>query len=279
MGQTKALFIATLAAACATTGAKAADLLPPPPFEAPSPPVNFGGGWYLRGDIGVGAVQISGWKSTLQPYDEVGNPLAGNLIQPAFVSIGDQGFIDGGFGYQFNSWFRADVTGEYRSEAEYRAGIAAANPAPPGFLGADSYNAGIRSALFLANGYIDLWNFSGITPFIGGGVGLVSHTFSNLVDSGQGYGVAADRSQTNFAWQVGAGLGFNVTPNFRWEIAYRYLDMGHLESNPIQCLNPQGCFQERHSFNLASQDVRLGFRYLLGGPIAPPLPGPIISKY
>jgi len=127
MGAKTALFIATLAAAGATCSAKAADLLPPPPpIEAP-PPVEFSG-WYLRGDGGVGAVQISGWKSTLQPYDEVGNSLAGNDIVPAYSTIGDQSFAGGGFGYQFNNWFHGDLTGEYRTEANYRAGIVAANP-------------------------------------------------------------------------------------------------------------------------------------------------------
>lgn len=276
MGKSKALIIATLAAAGSTGDVKAADLLPPPPpIEAP-PPVDFGG-WYLRGDVGVGAVQISGWRSTLQPFDEVGDSLAGNFIVPAYNTIGDQAFAGGGFGYQFNNWFRADFTGEYRTEASYRAGIVAANPAS-GFLGGDFYTAGISTAVFLANGYVDLGRWYGVTPFVGGGVGLASHRLAALTDAGLGFGTATDKYQTNFAWSVTAGLAFNVTPNFRMELAYRYLDMGQIVSNPIQCLNPQGCFQERHSFNLASNDVRLGFRYLLGGPPPPP-PGPIVTKY
>jgi hypothetical protein len=53
--------------------------------------------------------------------------------------------------------------------------------------------------------------------------------------------------------------------------------MGNINSNPIQCLQPQGCWQERHSFDLASQDVRLGLRYAFG---AAPVPmGPLVTKY
>jgi opacity protein-like surface antigen len=276
MGKSRALIIATLAAAGATSSVEAADLLPPPPpIEAP-PPVEFGG-WYLRGDVGVGAVQISGWKSTLAPYDEAGNSLAGNYIAPAYDAIGDQAFAGGGVGYQFNNWLRGDLTAEYRTEANYRAGLIAANPAS-GFFGGDFYTAGVSTGVFMANGYVDLGRWCGISPFVGAGVGLASHRLAGLTDSGLGFGVANDKYQTNFAWSVTAGLGFNVTPNLRMEVAYRYLDMGKLSSNPIQCLNPQGCFQERHSFNLASNDIRLGFRYLIGG-FAPPPPGPIMSKY
>ncbi|HMK88657.1 MAG TPA: outer membrane beta-barrel protein [Methylocystis sp.] len=275
------LIIATLAAASATGGARAADLLPPPPpIEAP-PPAEFGG-WYLRGDAGVGAVQISGWKSTLQPYDELGNPLAGTLVVPAYDAIGDQAFAGAGFGYQFNNWLRGDLTAEYRTEANYRAGLLAAIPGSdwyPGFLGADYYTAGVSSLVVLANGYIDLGHWCGVTPFVGAGVGFVNHKFAGLTDSGLGFGTAADKYTTNFAWSVTAGVGLSVTPNLKLEVAYRYLDMGNIGSNPIQCLNPQGCFQERHSFYLASNDIRVGFRYLLGGPPPPPALPPVVAKY
>ncbi len=279
MGHTKALIIAMLVATGATSGAKAADLLPPPPpLEAPPPPVDFGG-WYLRGDVGVGALQMTSWRSTLQPYDEVGDSLAGNLIVPSYNSIGDQAFAGAGFGYQFNNWFRVDFTGEYRTEANYRAVIVAANPSPPGFLGGDYYTAGLSTALFMANGYVDLGNWRGFTPFIGAGVGVAAHRFSGLTDTGAGIGVAQDSYPTNFAWSVTGGVGFNITHNLKLEISYRYLDMGKITSNPIQCLNPQGCFQEVHSFNIASNDVRIGLRYLLGGEPHPLPPPPLVAKY
>jgi opacity protein-like surface antigen len=291
MGTRIALIIATLAAACATSGAKAADLLPPPPpIEAPPPGPCCGSvGWYLRGDVGVGALQMSDWRSTLQPYDETGQPFSGTLGS-ATKYVGDQGFAGGGVGYQFNSWFRADLTGEYRTDANYHAYIpnaynngTCANGTNCLFA-VDSYNANIGSTVFLANGYLDLCNCSGITPFVGFGVGFAAHRFTGLTDIGLGasnggYGVAPDASPVEFAWAAMAGLGFNITPNLKLEIGYRYLDMGRLSSNPIQCANPQGCFLERHSFNLASNDVRLGFRYLIGGPVVAPIPGPIVSKY
>src|SRR5208283_3607756 len=109
MGRSKALILATLVATGASSAAFGADLLPPPPQLEPPPPM----------DVGVGALQMSSWRSTLQPIDETGQSLAtsGDYIIPAFASIGDTTFAGVGVGYQFNHWFRADITGEYRTEA------------------------------------------------------------------------------------------------------------------------------------------------------------------
>ena len=74
-----------------------------------------------------------------------------------------------------------------------------------------------------------------------------------------------------------AGLGFNITPNLKLEVSYRYLDMGSLTSAPITCEAVGGCFFERQSFHLASNDVRIGFRYLFAD-YARPAP-PLIAKY
>ena len=37
-----------------------------------------------------------------------------------------------------------------------------------------------------------------------------------------------ERSTTNFAWALMAGLDFNVTQNLKLELGYRYLNMGKI---------------------------------------------------
>jgi opacity protein-like surface antigen len=288
MGKTRALLIAAaiasaMSAGPMSTGAFAADLLlpPPPPIVEPPPPADFGG-WYLRGDIGVGINQISDLRSTFSPTVTV--------IAPQFEqrSIGDSAFIGAGVGYQFNSWFRADVTGEYRTASNYRSTQSYTDiwTANCGFVGArcqDIYNAQHRAAVFLANGYVDLGTWWGITPYVGGGVGVAVNWLDNLTDYGPqtgGYGAARDSSRANFAWAVGAGLAYNVTPNFKVELGYRYLDMGKFQTNVIGCA-AAGCAGERQYFDVSSHDIRLGFRYALMAP--PPMlmapPGPLVRKY
>ncbi len=91
------------------------DLPPAPPLEDPAPATTsaplLGGGWYLRGDVGYGFDQTSGFSSNL----------AG--ITPGFQvhrpGIDGQTAFGGGVGYQLNNWFRADVTAEYRTSTHY----------------------------------------------------------------------------------------------------------------------------------------------------------------
>ncbi|MCC3243725.1 outer membrane beta-barrel protein [Methylocystis sp. WRRC1] len=289
MGRSFALILAAAAVVGASASAHAADLLPPPPpIEAPPPPVDFGG-WYLRGDVGVGVNQLTNLRSTFDPTVVVPMPLFNQY------SIGDAAFAGAGVGYQFNSWFRADVTGEYRTAANYRATQSYTDIwSAPGFspcgIGArchDTYNGQHSAAVFLANGYFDLGTWYGITPYVGGGIGFAVNWLQNVNDfSAQpagGFGYASDTNRTNFAWAVMAGLAYNVTPNLKLEVGYRYLDMGTINTNPIYCQGVAVCPRERQSFDLASHDIRLGFRYMLGGfapaPVLAPPPGPLVRKY
>ena len=291
MGRSFALLLVAAIAAGVSAGAQAADLLPPPPPIEPPPPQDFGG-WYLRGDVGAGVNQLSGLRSTFN------NP---TVVVPAplfnAASIGDSAFAGAGVGYQFNNWFRFDVTGEYRTAAHYSAiqsysDIWSAPGASPCGLTArchDVYSGQHSAAVVLANGYFDLGTWYGITPFVGGGVGVATNFLNNWYDiSAQpagGFGYATDKTQTNFAWQVGAGLAYNVTPNLKLEVGYRYLDMGKMTTNQIACQGFPICARESQSFYLASHDVRVGFRYLIPslGPAPvlapPPPPPPLVRKY
>ncbi len=272
MASLKAIFCASLISLGAADLAQAADLLPPPPAPPPEP-VAFGN-WYIRGDVGVGINQLSSTRSTLNPFNPLGGPA------PAFArvetAIGDAAITGIGVGYQFNNWLRFDGTAEYRTSAAYRSVNTYTAFCPTAFC-QDSYTANVASGVFLANAYIDLGTWYGVTPFVGAGVGGAIHRFSGLTDIGLGSGYSPDRNIDNLAWAVMAGLGFNVTPNLKLEISYRYLDMGTLRSNPITCGDVGSCFFETQSFRLTSNDVRVGFRYMFAD-YARPAP-PLIAKY
>ena len=288
MGSFKALSLAGLVAFGAIGSAAAADLLPPaPPVEAPiAAPVDFGG-WYLRGDVGVAVNQVSGLRSSFAPGFIVDNPQFDRSS-----GLGDSAVVGIGVGYQINSWFRGDLTAEYRTQADYRA-IQSYGPTFCPLLSGrcyDSYSGKIGSTVVLANGYVDLGTWSGITPFVGVGVGMANHRFSNLTDSavqGGGFGFAPNSSTSNFAWAIHAGAGYSITEQLKLEMSYRYLDMGKITSASITCLNAAACGFEQQSMKLASHDFRLGFRYMLGGGPAPIMasapvysrPGPLVRKY
>jgi opacity protein-like surface antigen len=278
------LLLATGVLAGASVGARAADLLPPPPPPPGPPPIVFAG-WYLRGDGRVGANVLSELRSTFSPTVTVPAPLFNSS------SIGDAGFAGGGVGYQFNNWFRFDVTGEYRTAAQYSAiqsytdiwSAPGASPCGTPARCHDTYHGQHSAAVFLGNAYFDLGTWYGISPFVGAGLGLAVNWFQNFYDlSAQpagGFGYTADLTRTNFAWAVMGGLAYNVTPNLKLEVGYRYLDMGKISTNPVSCQGVAICPREIQSFYLASHDIRLGFRYLLAGFAPAPVLAPLVAKY
>jgi len=258
--------------------AAAADLLPmpPPPVEVPPPqfPASI-----CAATSGVGIDELSGQSSTFAVSVPYGFENNGS-------GVGEQAILGLGAGYQFNNWFRADVTGEYRTSSNYwgvesytPAGLFPSPDCP--VICYDKYSADVSSAVFLANGYFDIGTWWGVTPYVGAGVGYAYNLFDGLQDTGietGGYGTASERGFGSLAWALMAGLSYSVTPNLKLDFGYRYIDMGRVASNPINCVG--GCGgngAESESFQLSSNDVRVGLRYIFAE--VPPMAPPLVTKY
>ncbi|WP_019903346.1 outer membrane beta-barrel protein [Methylobacterium sp. 77] len=275
--------ITLLASVGAPCLAQAADLLPSLPPEPLPPPVEIGGGWYLRGDVGVGALDLR--KTIAQ---DVSQPPAAYKYTTLQDYVGDQAFVGAGVGYQFNPWLRFDITGEYRTQTDWTFTAQDTTFRPNG-TGYNRTTGKFASIVGLANGYVDLGTWYGVTPFVGAGVGFAHHMFGNVTDQGYGdyqggFGKAPDRDKTGFAWAAHAGLGYSVTPNLKLELAYRYLNMGSAQTGNVACLPTCNLQTTYHVKDLTSHDVKIGMRWLLGGVEAPmvdyqPMPGPIVRKY
>lgn len=261
----------------------AADLpLPPAPVLAPV--AEDFGGWYLRGDVGVGIGQLTSQKSTFNPAVTVPDFAIDNH------NIRSAALLGAGVGYQFNSWFRADVTGEWRNRQGYRVnesynGAVFGIPCANGRCGDAYYGKVQTTALFLANGYFDLGTWSGLTPYVGAGLGTGYTKFGPIQDFGTdpaaaGYGYAPGNTRWRFAWALMAGVGYAISPNLMLDVGYRYLDLGKIKSEAFGCANGGVCANEIQSAHLASHDVRVGLRWLFGAPVAPPsAPPPLVRKY
>ncbi len=292
MGKLKALLLAGAVGFGAIGTVQAADLPPPPAFEPIAPePVEFGG-WYLRGDVGVGSSLRPDIRSTFDAAVTVPNSRFDER------GLGDSAFVGGGVGYQINNWLRFDATGEYRTAQSYSA-VESYNS---GFFNVpqdngrsyDTYTGQIQSTVALANFYVDAFHWNRFGLFFGGGVGGSFNRVSNLTDVGvggvnTGFGYARERSGVSLAYQGTVGLSYDVTPNVKLEIAYRYLDMGSVQSGAIACQNTGTCPREVQKIGLASQDVKIGMRWLFGdagyeapapAPYYPPAPQPpLVRKY
>jgi opacity protein-like surface antigen len=281
MGTVKLLALAG-ATALVSTASFAADL--PRPYSPQIAPVQVvdTSGWYLRGDIGVGAQNFKSFDFTQTNVATGGAwPASWRIDQR---DIKDTMFFGIGVGYQWNNWLRFDITGEYRADVKFKAVGSYDSGAPGGSRAFDVYDGDHSALVVLANAYIDLGTWWCITPFIGAGVGSAYNRTAALSDTGintNGLGAGAfgfanaDHAQWGMAWAAHAGLAYQVSSNFKVELAYRYLDMGNAVTAEVLC-GANGCGGvgggPRAFYtlkNLTSSDIKLGVRWLLQPEVAP----------
>jgi opacity protein-like surface antigen len=258
----------------------AADMaIAPPPMYAP-PPADFGG-WYLRGDIGMTNQNFKSLRSA--SIDSVNKNFPG-LLQNHGFGFDSSTSYGLGVGYQFNNWFRADVTGEYRGKANFHGSQNI--PLNAGFASADNYTGSKSEWVVMANGYFDLGTWWYVTPFVGAGIGTSYNRISGFRDDGVIYngGVlnnnvtyAADAGKWNFAWAVHAGLAYKVTPNVTLELAYRYISLGDGVTGPTRSFDGV-TIVNGSAFtikDITSHDVKLGVRWELDSPPVDAAPPPV----
>ena len=285
MGPVKMLALVG-ATALTATAAIAADFpqaMPPPVPQyvratAPEPV----GGWYLRGDIGVGNQSFSSFPHF--PTNEA-------FVWPASWRIDQKDmksatFVGFGFGYSWNNWLRFDLTGEYRSKVPFKVLGSYTEFCPSGRC-FDLYDGNHSALVGMINAYLDLGTWWCITPFIGGGVGFAYHTVWSFTDigfvtgpgtTGFGYAETNAHSKANFAWALHAGLAYDVTSKVKIEFGYRYLNMGDVQTSTINCSGTScagaGPRAYYHLQGFDSHDFKIGVRWSLQ---PDPVPQPMYS--
>ncbi|GJD94475.1 outer membrane protein [Methylobacterium iners] len=256
-----------------------ADLFRPGPAEpelrGPLPPeIDVGTGFYLRADVGFSNQGVERLSNSL---DALGT------IEKVDLGFAGAPFAGLGVGYQFSRWFRADVTGEYRSAATFTGLERYRDASLPLGYGTDEYIATKRDVVVLANAYVDLGSYYGVSPFIGAGVGASHATIENFKDTNvvtQGVSYAKSGSKTSFAWALHAGLGYEVNSALKVELGYRYLNLGDAKTGTVYNYAGQcGACDALTYKNTDSHDVKLGLRWLLSAPVLPIAHPPLTSKY
>jgi opacity protein-like surface antigen len=271
---------AALVATLFHSGALAADLrMPYAPPQNDDVPVEFGTGWYIRGDLAAAQdnANVFGRASLL------------HMKPPNGWSAGL------GAGYKFTNFLRADLTVDYRSPVTTN-GLAGTTPcqigAAPVLGGAGGTTIvgstpivtqcyGIeRSRLnrthVLANAYVDLGTWSRFTPYVGAGVGVnVIYNKSQLnwfMGNQNPYNVTWTDpfSQATFqgymdtqhsgyayrlAWAAMGGVAIDLTPHLKLDVGYRYLGLGTYAAT-----DTSGNLVTKR---LSAQEIRTGFRYVI----------------
>lgn len=85
----------------------------------------------------------------------------------------------------------------------------------------------------MLNAYYDIYTGTEWTPFVGAGVGLAfvnskgKTSYADYTGSGEDFALSLSRKcNTNFAWQIGAGVNYAFTENVSIEAGYRFMGLG-----------------------------------------------------
>lgn len=269
------LAAAVLAASlvAAATSAPAADLRgpAPPPLAPPVLAEDFSSGWYVRGDLSASLFR----RPAARYLDGV------NFAPAEWVDLRNtraSTAFGGGLGFGFKyKWLRLDATLDLRSTSRF-SGFA-----PPegnwGYVGplpvpAREERFGVTGQTALLNAYLDLGSFSGVTPYVGAGIGVARLSASNYVSTPVPAAALLGEATVipnltgtvkwNLAWATMAGLTVDLTPQVKLDLGYRYLHMGALRFADTA----GGAYRT----TVAAHEVRIGLRYMFGdglGPVGP----------
>ena len=81
------------------------------------------------------------------------------------------------------------------------------------------------------NVYYDINTGTKFIPYIGAGMGAGFIRTKGRVDWGGEINNTGSKTVTNFAWNVGLGLGYQITNNIVLDVGYRFADLGKVQTN------------------------------------------------
>jgi len=222
-------------------------------YDGRLPDEGFGGMWsclYARVDGGVTMYER---PSVIQPIGGLfSSDGAGGTTSTAVTPrIDPTGFFEGGVGCQVSSSFRVEITGGVHLKSSLTDAFSETVP--------DTLNADIGSQYVFVSSYWDITNYAGFTPYVGGGIGAARHDISGLA----GPSGAANGSEYDFAYHVGVGVSYDLTHSLKFDLAYRYVDLGGVVSGVDTTAPTPGAISVD---NIEGHEVKVGLRYHFGDP-------------
>lgn len=189
------------------------DAQPPQAAQVHAPDV---GGWYLRGDIG------HRW-SDLRSTEYI---TYGCCVPEPGTNSFDSTQLKGGWGagvgvgYQINGHLRTDLTVDRWGKARFNgttSGVCGGVPCR------STDESAYRAWLMLANAYVDLGTYRGVTPYVGAGIGGAHLRWDDLHNTIEGV-TTVHRGSKNwrFAWALMAGASYCLNDALELDLGYRY---------------------------------------------------------
>ncbi len=212
-------------------------------------PVEYGSGWYLRGDIG-GSFKVDGDMT---------------FFSIARTSFDDQSFGSAlsygvGGGYIFNDYFRADVTLDYNTGMDWQG---TSTISACGLVACFSEEDASYDRLTLhANAYVALGRWAGFSPYVGAGLGVSHLDWTDYNSTVAGVVTPyATNSEVSFSYALMAGFDIALSEKWKLDLGYKYTQV---QGGVVAPANPGGVISPLGDIrfdDLAIHEVRVGLRY------------------
>lgn len=117
----------------------------------------------------------------------------------------------------------------------------------------------------MLNFYYDINTGTKFVPFVNAGIGYAHVEISSLATGNIPGGVLdieIDSKADNLAWNVGAGVSYNLNENLAFDIAYRYTNYGSVTDSAAEnILNLGKLLYINGDIDVSSHEVMIGARY------------------
>ncbi len=212
---------------------------------------------YMRADVGY---SLSGTPDVRWPVTDPGTgAYLGSRVSQ--VDIADTWLLEGGVGCSGSGWRGEFVLG-YRGNRKIDGEPILWNP--PMLPIDDPLHTSITTYTAMLNAYRNLGSWGNFTPYVGAGMGIAYHmvgdtTFTenpSLIHTIEG------NRDISFAWQVMAGVGYQLTDRAVPDLGYRYIDMGKATSGRADTagfVNPRVVVDD-----ITAHELKIGIRYHFG---------------
>ena len=237
-------------------------------------------GVYIKGQAGYGVFN----DADVVPRDSQFSGILGSINGEGNLALGL------GIGYDFGNGWRLEVDA---NQLFNDMGAIDGQPAT---------QAKLRSTGFMFNALYDFEDFGRWEPYVGIGAGVAQNNVSLAAQdflndtgtvlvrhpscvtppaaAGTARACLTDDSDRTLAWNLIAGLGYNITDNLTWDTTYKYTDIGSIDVDGtyVQANVPGrgGVFSATGSTveDVTSHTILTGFRYRFGKATPPPPPPP-----
>lgn len=248
---------------------------------------SYGAGWYLRGDLGFASLDLSKVEKQVSYIDSVSGDIVYDGGSFYSSTLDSSWTISAGLGYQVSNSFRVDAILSHIGQVDFKGDSSTSGSGyscdlidgqadDDGDTCTSVDSATFSATLGMANAYIDLGDFAGFTPYVGGGLGgayvhwsdmnndtRCDATGSNCTSTaGLSYetefdGVHANKSGWRFAYAAHAGASYQITNSMKFDAGYSFTNISG--GDMFGFAAGEGV-QGRHG-DIQVHEVKAGIRY------------------